>query len=88
VCLLRTTKGREDLCLPHRVIGSRELLCHREAQRRDSRRHGRGVGEVDLRKPRPRPAMLMTFGPRTTSVSRGNLRGTGVNRNANTAHVT
>jgi hypothetical protein len=32
--------------------------------------------------------MLTIFGPRTASVSRGNLRGTGVNRNANTAHVT
>jgi hypothetical protein len=46
------------------------------------------VGEVGLRKPHPRPATLTTFGPRTASVSQRNLRGTGVNRNANTAHIT
>jgi hypothetical protein len=38
----------------------------------------RGVGEVGLRKPRPRPARLTIFGPRTDSVSRRNLRGMGL----------
>jgi hypothetical protein len=34
----------------------------------------RSVGEVRLRKPHPRPATLTAFGPRTTSVSQGDLR--------------
>jgi hypothetical protein len=45
------------------------------------------VGEVGFQKPHPRSTTLTTFGPRTTSVSRRNLRCTGANKNANTAHV-
>lgn len=50
--------------------GDRALLAAAAARKRR-------VGEVGLRKPRPRPAMLAIFGPHTVSVSQGNLRGTG-----------
>jgi hypothetical protein len=45
------------------------------------------VGEVGLRKHHPRPATLetATFGLRTASVSWGNLRCMGANKNANAA---
>jgi hypothetical protein len=56
----------------HRVEESRSRHGHHRLPRVGP------IGEVGLQKPRPRPARLTIFGPRTASVSRRNLHGMGL----------